>query len=1290
MIFSVATTGLQDMRLPQWGRAFWQDPNDDEIFLAYASGSSEVDFITSTDGGNTWSTPALLFPVEDFHIHNNFDTIMDRDGHIHCGFRFAGSGCYQFVGKLPGGGWTLASGIGPVGLLTAGDSGLYTRGFQGSLTMQEAGTESVAFPAVKVGAKDANDNIAAFILGAPYNTGPLVDSVFGSPHAGPSGGFPLIYVANNTSHITYYDHPNDSLDRLEKSGGTYFQFQSKSLSSDEVRFGASMSIGSGVGFEGNTGIAFCCSSGTQATDGSIIGQTIYSHINTTALSNTYHNIFDISGGTENTWVGKAGLINGPGGFSVTSGNFIQSSGVVPTGNMYGVGPNLFSPKEVTVHQFPGEGTICDFSFDDDGDFLFYYLGQNEWGKQAIGRFKASYNNVNWDFVPISDPVNGLKYPASVSRTTTGGFSNMLFWGGFKALKHPTEQSSSGTKLELLVTQGHAPIYPSGGILTVWDVAESPSLGFWRAPEWSKDYILTSGAIDEIEIFEGITALLNFQFTSHLERSPFMFDDDVTSGAEYGLIRDGYTIELEFDRERTFDRIEILHRNLVSTPAPGMAVSGSMDGITWSRVAHIPSGIISGLSSYNRGNSLIKYMGRRPTETELANTDPNKPAQLPIAGALQPVNDLDPFIAKFLRLQFENTHKGSHRVYEIRFYGPAACNPEIVTWSDNSDDPPQYNKLFITGDGNTIVSTARGTQGTLPPGFRTFGDFEWGIVASGEFTKNKSFKPTEPLPFDYDGKVPSGLWATTNVGNFRGAGDAFSIRSEAIGDASGLGNPLRSVPPGGIQPGMSGVLEIDVNILATETFPRDDAGQAIIGRTIGFNIRSDVHVDDIIEFFIDGILQQTFIDIGWNTFNSYSLGVDEFVEPETFELRNLSGKRTLRWVYTKGAYDPVVDTNIYPFGAAWIDNIFGLDGGPLEGAPSKHRYGYVRGGSPFEISVINGYLSGRGFTAIHGFVPSGLPQQSFINGFLVGLGTEASGQIHGYALGHQQATSQINAFTLGNVPIDPTGINSSIHGFALAGFGSGNTAPTSNIHGFLQGDFGDQFIHGYVSVGSGTDIASIRKGFLLGGWDGGVFGLGPNQKAIYGYLTTPLTSATSSIHGYLLGNFPISSIHGYLGSEALVPSGGGLVGDPSTSNVIPGVNFIHGYLKGFQGGQIIHGYVKRPSGVAGSIHGYVLSGAADESIHGYARSFEMAATGIHGYASGIGFDSSEIHGYVFGISGIITSSIHGYLSAVNIPLSQIHGTLIGTILAESSVTACPSHNFPLCPLPIIVLPSGFIN
>lgn len=1269
MIFSIATTGLQDMRLPQWGRSFWQDPNDDELFLAYASGTTEVDFITSTDNGFSWSVPALLFPVEDFDIHNNFDTTMDRDGHIHCGFRFNGSGCYQFVGKLPGGGWTLTSGIGPVGLVAAGDSGNLAKGFQGSLTMQEtAGAVEVGgiqFPAVMMAAKDDNDNIAAFILGTPYNVSPSIDLISGSPNAGVEGGFPIIFVPDDETNIVYYDEPNNSLDRQEKSFGTYFQFQSLALGNApgnvDVPFGPSMAIGSGIGLGGNTGIVFVCSSGQLG-----VGQGLYA----SSSSSTYQNVFDISNGTERSWLAvESGTLNGQ------SVGLLVSSGVIPTGLIYGVGPNLFSPEGVTIHNFPGEGTVCDFSFNDDGETLFYFQSKNEWGRQSIGRFKSSFESESWTFPLMDHPESGLKHTASVSQTTAGGFSNILFWGGFKALKHPTEPSASGTKKELIVTQGHVSAFPSGGILTVWNIAESPALGTWSESEWSLDYTVTSGTAHEV--FVGINEIANFQFTSHIDRLPFMFDDSFEIAAEYGLIRDGYLIGLELDKERTIDRFEILHRNLIPTPAPGVALSGSMDGINWTRVLHIPSGVISG-QGYNDGNSLIKYMARDQTITEVKNSRPPS-----ITGRVQPINVMDPFVAKFVRLQFENTHKGSHRVYEIKLFGPASTNPEIVTWSNADIDPPPYDRLFLTGSREKLTQRFGQQQGTIPNGWRTFGDFEWAVVASGEATKTKSFKPTGPLPVDFDGTVQSGIWSL--VRPQRGVFDGFSLRSEAIGDASGLGNPLRGIPIGGIQPGHSGVIEVDIGIIESETID----GQSLPGRNVGFSIRADIHAFDTVEFFIDDVLQQTYGDIGWTSLQGLAGNFELYVEPESFGVVG-GGNHTLKWVYTKGIYDIPAPLILYPYGAVWIDNVFGLDAGPLEGAPRNSRHGFLRGVNPFEISSIHAYVSGidRTSSSINAYATGSPSITDIRKGFLqsrAGLGDQF---IHGFASsGVGFESSEIHGFMIAKPTIDPTGVNSSIHGVMNPGSGS----ITSEILGFLQSRFGigDQIIHGYIAVESGTFISVTRKGYIPG-WDGGVFGLGPNQSAIYGFLNTPIDSGTSSIHGYLMGNFPIESIHGYLGSEALVASGGGLVGNPSTSNVIPGVNFIHGYMKGFQGGQMIHGYLKRPLATFSSIHGYVLSGGIDTQIHGFLDASDETPSDIHGYASGIGFESSSINGYVFGISGIISEEIHGYMTATELPNSEILGIMIGTISGIDSASICFSHSFPLCPLPLFTLPSGFIN
>jgi hypothetical protein len=1251
MIFSIATTGLQDMRLPQWGRAFWQDPNDGAIFLAYGSGTSEVDFITSSNSGVSWSQPQLLFPVENFHIHKNFDTAMDRSGHIHCGFRFNGSGCYQFVGKIQGGSWTLSSGIGPIGLVVAGDSGNLTRGFQGSLTMQETpGFGESAGVSVKIVAKDDQNNIAAFRLNHPYKIAPTADLISGSPNAGASGGFPIIFVPEDETNFVYYNHANSSLNRYEKSFGTYFSFSSVSLGNApgnvDVPFGPSMAIGSGIGLLGNAGIVLVCGSGQNG-----VGQGMYASSSTSS----YQNVFDVSNNTHLSWLAvTSGNLHG------SSSGILSSSGIIPTGNIYGVGPNTFSSSGVTIHNFPGEGTNCDFSFNDAGEFLYYFQKKNEWGKQSIGRFKGSFDGSTWTFPKMTDPASGIKHPASVSQTTTGGWSNTLFWGGFKALKHPTEPRASGNKAELLVTQGHLPIYPSGGILTVWNVLESPALGTWQEPEFSIDYTATSGTAHPI--FSGVAAYTNVQVASHYLELPNLFDDTNTTFAN---VRSGYTLTLELDRVRTIDRIELLQRN-TTTSAPGVAVSGTLNGINHTRLFVIPSGRITG-ATFPQNSSLEKYQASSQTATSSLNTI-----------SFQPIFNIDPFVAKFITFQFFNSILGSSRLYEIKLFGPGATNPEIVTWSNATSDPPQYSRLFLTGNNTPREEGFRHKQGTLPLGWRTYGDFEWAIVGSGEATKPVGWKPSDPLPADYDGTVQSGIWSV--IFPARGVEDGFSLRSEAIGDSMGLGNPLRTVPLGGIQPGHSATVEVDINLIQKE----DDTGLGSPNRSVGFYLRSDIHVDDSVEFYIDGTLQQTYGDFGWITTAGLAANQALYKQRETFTVAGV-GSHTLRWVYRKGNYDTPSPSLLYPYGAAWIDGVFGLDSGPLDGAPRNSRHGFLRGVNPFEDNVIHGYLSSFDFSSssINAYASGSPSITTKINGFLqsrFGLGDQV---IKGYTSGIGFDSSIINGYLLGNYAVDPTGVSSSIYGIV-----NNATPANSLIHGFVQSRFGigDQIIHGYVSVQSGSYDNSIINGYTLG-WDGGVLGLGPNQKAIYGYLSGPLGSGTSSIHGYLLGNYPISSIYGYLGSEALVASGGGLVGNPSTSNVVPGVNFVHGYLKGSIGGQVIHGYVKRPLAAYSNIKGYVLSGKEDMSIHGYARGFENPPSAIHGYASGVGFEASSIYGYVFGISGSISEEIHGYLSATQFPQSKIWGTLIGTALASG---LCLSHNFPLPPLLSIILPSGFIN
>ena len=1317
MIFNTATTGLQDLRLPQWGRAFWQDPNDGELFLAYASGATEVDYITSDDSGQTWSEPKFLFPVDDFSVHNNFDVIMDRRGHIHCGFRHNESGCYQFVGKQSGGGWTISSGIGPVGWITAGDSGV--AGFQGSLMVQESkafSDKSIAFPAVKMVGKDSNDNIASAIFPHPFNGGgenEVVNQAFGgSIHVGPSGGFPIIYLgaqpgpSGPESRITFLDYDNQVIETWDRDifgGGDYINnsFWDIDVDGENVGFAPNMAIGSGNGVAWSNAVTLCCTP---------TGQSLYV-AEGTAFNVVFKEVEEIANGTDLFWKRRAGTV---GGNPVVSG-------VVPTGLIYGVGPNTFSGSGVTVHDFPGGGTNCDFSFNDDGEMILYFQMKNESGKQAIGRMKSAYDTGDWAFAEIADEDSGLKYVATARDQHTGGFSNTLFWNGFKALRHPAEpNAASGNKLELLVTQGYVPTYPSGGSLTVWNVENSPGLSKWQIPEHSLDYTATSGTA--YEVFAGVRSYTNVQLSSHYTEMPNMFDGDSTTR---GRIRDGYTLGLELTGQQTIDRIEVLTKNL--TWVPRMAISGSLDGDNWVRVVTIPSGRHS-VNDYNRGNALLKYQTMGQTVTEDGNSQdiPGTPGNLVI-------NNIDAFVAKYITFQFESPLENtSLSIHEIKLFGPGYAYPELVTWSNSTFDPPPYYTASPSEQRFVVTENFRRQQGTLPAGWSTYGDFEWTVVGSGD---NAGGHP---------GTVESGLWSI--IYTDRGQGDGFALRSEAIGDASGLGNPLGNVPVGGIQPGHTGVVEVIVDIQDYEIAE----GFGVPSREIGFSLRADVHIDDAVDFITispteqilqpTGTLRISYGDYAWNNPPDEP---EPYVPPYSTVLTG-AGEHILRWVYRKGEYDP--DTEI-ALGAAWIDNVYGLDKVITE----YSRHGFVKGaGLTTESGAIHGYLNSYGSSAINGAVPLVSPLSSSINGYMFGVpqGDIVNSQINGFLKGNGLA---INGFVLsssgvttrtfptgsihGYINVADSGINSSsINGYldggnysSIYGFLNGsddlaNVVPTgdlrirgyvraeyptssiygavgspvetfaNSINGYVNSRFGlgDQVIHGYLGGPSGTAFAAVN-GYAIG-WNGAGSGLGPNQSIIYGFVSSN-TESSGAINGFVLANKPTSAIHGYLGSEALVASGGGLVGSPSTSNVADGINLINGYVKGFDGYQKIHGYVAGNPVASSTINGYTIGGASPASIHGYSIGHALASGSIHGYLDAIGFTPTSIHGYGFGISGIIGSQIHGYTVGVDVPQSQVNGILIGIpqiIITEDSSAYCPSHNYPLSITPSITLPSGFIN
>ncbi len=1269
--FSTAVSGNYEIKLPQWGRCFWQDPNDGKLFLAFASGANQLAYITSANSGVTWSAPSTIAPIDDFTIHNNFDVLMDSRGHAHCAFRYNGSGCYKLVGKIDGGLWTTASGESdPVGFNIAGDSG-NIRGLNGSLFITEArftGDVAVKHPLLRAVAKTYDNLVDSYYLGDPFKGEFTLDSI-GGTSCGIDGGFPIGFNDHTAGgpSVTYYNSSTNAIAYKNKIGGVWDDgsfIGDIPLGSGHIQYGTNMAIGSGS-VRDFDGIALvCCSTGNDWW----------------AL---HHSTSSKSFGRVETSVTVVDATGTLGTDHIPWRPFIPRSGIFGVNN-----------------GFPGSGTNCDFSVNDDNRMVVYFQKKDESGRQSLVRFLAHDNTA-----ATSNPIilsslygypSGARYLAAASNTSTGGFNNKCFYNNFKACRHPGATGVHYRRGQFVATQGHASVYPSGAQVVVWNAEMAPEIQTpFSLPYYNIDYTATSGTARAI--FSGVT---NQSVTTNLAN---MFD---RSTSTFGLTANGSSITMMLDSPRVVDRIEVVGDSTSSSATNArdigeIKVWASFDNVNYSYVGAIPSGNASLATNYGRLRSLT-------TDEEKVSFDNS---------ATKFIQLFDAISAKYIRLNWTTTYANSgRRISEIRVFGPGFTSSEIRTldqsyFEDAVPNIPYGTERFVR------------QRGEIPPGWRTYGDFTWYTVASGELARGNNL-PSEPLPDYADGKVPSGIFWFVDGTN--GNGDGFSLISEPSADASGLVSPVGPIPAGGIGPGHSGVIEVDILVDPAEVV------DGISGRTVSFDLRVDPHGADEIQFFT--ITDPVFAPTGVMRFSEVG-NLRDWTNYSFFVPYNFGDVTTLRWVYNKGSS---VDT--YAYGAAWIDNLVGLDGQPRTSVK-----GYLLGSVPYETGIIYGFLEGKSSESILGYLTASAFYETFYGYVEAGVVPDITDTINGYVFGNTQG--EILGYLLGaSGTTDVTYPTGQIYGYVACQSGSG----PSQIYGYVEGDWGqtvygytagyatlsqlsmsgDATVYGYLkaydaqssilgivnSSGASTSVSSINgyldsrfgqddqtiygyvfapiggdgtiNGYSIG-WNGGPDFFAAPQSIIFGFVGG-FAQESGNINGYVLSNFPTSSILGYLGNDALVASGGGAVGDPSTSNVVANVNRIYGYLKGISDEQTIYGYVHAPPGVIDTINGYVLSGASQNEIFGYSRGYDVSSTGILGFASGLGYVTSSTLGYLFAVSGIESSTIYGLAVGEEYSSNYILGTLIGSPSGTgSSKIVCPSHNmFPLPPVQSVTIPTGF--
>jgi hypothetical protein len=1238
-----ALSGSYDIRLPQWGRCFWQAPSDGRLFLAFVSGTTDAYYISSSDSGVNWSTPQFMFNVDDFSVHNNFDVFMDPRDHVHTTFRYNGSGCYRFFGRVPSSDWSAASGFGVVPYMLAGDSG-NAKGVQASLVVQEEpgplGDVAGQYPMLKIAAKPSTEIPTSFYMGYPFNSGSLLeDPITGAVSAGSDGGWPQPMTRGGSAGeefgVAWYSVPTNRIEVYEKSniGGDWLQNFLASFSpiaSGQVPFGVNpnMAIGSGASVYESAWSLVTSASGHEMWGTAIVGNSV-----------RHRRLETITDGSAWTWessVARSGIQGLPPGSS---------------------------------------GTRCDFTFDDNNKTHLFFINRDTTGSRyAVSRFVGDneFDSINGDETLDFSTVwpSGRVDLFEANTSNTGGKNNLLYWDNFKAVKHPRPPGVGHAKGIYLVTQGYVPTYPSGGILTVWNASESPAARTpFLQPYYRMDYTATSGTSN---IFQGVVAQ---SIWTNIQNA---FDEDPTT---YALSANGSSITLAMDQIRHIDRIEVVGASFSSTSSlrdiGQIDVYASFDNTNFSHIGTMPS-----------GNATVTRIRRFTTDITDSNTS--------ITNMFTKL--IDPFAARYIRLNWTTAYALSgRRIGEIRLFGPATTSG-IITTSD-------HLYTFAAPASGTYTEEFVGRQGEMPnSSWTSYGDFTWGIAASGSWTATSDL-PTAPEHPNYSGLVPSGLFN-------------FLERSHGNGD----GFAMQSTPARMYGSGTSGVLEHNIYIRSS--------------RDIAFDIRVDPQTDDVVEFYTIGPFDTS--PTGTLRYTTPPVAVDW--ETQTFNL-NTAGDWTLRWVYRRNS---APEDNPVAIASAWVDNASGLNGMSI-----NQVKGFLRGGGLYDTGVIHGYLNAKMTSAINGYLygaahsgtingylPSAVSPDvvTSINGYLKGTGMSIhgyllgssgidvtaypTGAIHGYVLadlpsgvaglinGYVHATSReqvIHGYLGAGSEVPETGailgyvagnnVHSTIHGLVN---GSGENYTTTSIHGLVDARFGqgDQVIHGYVSVASGH-MESIW-GYNRCWDETSSFFMDP-QTMIWGYLFGPPTGV--SIHGYVRAIMPFSSIHGYLGSQALVASGGGLIGGgpggggSSTSNVSAGTNWIHGYLKGYNGDQMIHGYLMGPLGGISSIHGYTLGGVEDNQINGFVVGAEAVSGVINGYASGSLGSSSSINGYAFGSSGIYSNHILGFANGHTEYSSSIHGILIGVPASTgtNSKTTCISHTFPLAAVPTYTgIPTVFLN
>lgn len=1206
-MLKASISGTTITSLPQWGRCFWQDPNDGNLFLAYASGNAEVDFIYSSNSGVTWSNPQLMFKVDNFSVYNNFDTFMDYEGHIHAGFRLNNSGCYQFFGKIgPNLGWTAASGRGTVQLNNAhaNDNGV-ARGWQGSITRLEVASAFSAystFPRVLVTCKNAQGGVDIFSALRPFNGFLSRDAT--NTSTGAEYNWPILHndtFAGGASVV--WQSGNNILYREEFLGWSSIREGFGMLGWGTIPLGPNMAFGSGAGLRSNL-VMSCASS----------GQELYGIVEDTSFNPVFK---------------------------------VLASGYIP--NAINTIKNKFSNNQYGA--YGDGGTLCDFTWKDNpAQHHLYYAGKNSIGTNCIQRVvgehsrpKNAAQSTVWTF-NSSHGISGIQNISPIDANLAGGIYAIGYWRGFKAAKHPISAGIKRNPLidkgEFLVTSSYAPSIPSGSMLNIWEIkSDEIQPGLFPIPNFARDYTEDPLLFNKSPISNAIIASGGFTI---LQPSAYsgLFDRSLSTNIflETGPSAASFAhITVKMTRPLHINKIEMTKTG--SDAFGACIISGSIDNINWTR-----------LGIQNPGQPLLSNDNKNVVYFTSDSSD----------SALAKLGNIESPVCQYLRIIWPSggSLEGT-ALSTLRLFGPGSTkNIQSIDRGQTPGIPVAQRVLFATNpwEPQRSTNTERFVyqHDTAIPGFEHYGSFNWFVKASGEFTRTSELSSSLG-----NGLVPSGSWANTPYG----AGDGFAAQ---IGPYSGTGSGVASARIR-IDEGIRFFsLDYRTDLHNGDTFEVWTVAQTGVTSSaastpvlrlratgvndytnLSFNLENNgYHFLKLVQFnngsttpgrygtsWVDNIIG---LSIPQPSINSFLVGHAAFATGHINAYMNTNQSDYIYGFLTSTALPSFI--NAYLPSHAFINASGSIDaymsgkgayingycaGGDISSylLPTGQIYGYIGVGSHVLGTSINAYLAESQLNSINGYLMS--HETQFASG---GSGNHI---INGYLLAQKPVTSIYAA-------LNP----------------NANTS-NENIHGYLKGKDGDQNIYGYLHMNSG--IIDSRNAFMEG-WSL----TRPPQNIIWA--TMPGTTALGSgvINAYMLSQFPYEHILAFMGPTS---SGGGVIaggpggGGNSSTGVIPS-NIINSYLKAHDGMQTIYGYLHKDPYSITSILGYMAGGVSQNEIYGYLKGKEQPSGIIYGYASGVGYSNQISYAYLPSVSGIENTRIYGYANGALLIMDERDAIIIG--------------------------------